>query len=137
QPVFGIRSPALHQLERKPASIEAAAREVRVLLRAFAPKGPFSLRGFSWAGLLVFEVARQCAEEDGYSPFCALLGTAAPARRRNFFGRLAHALSWLPGWTWRLIREPGSRRGRFCEVFSTHTLRRLVVGERPIMPDWA
>jgi len=137
QPVFGIRSPALHQLERKPASIEAAAREVRVLLRDFAPKGPFALVGFSWAGLLVFEVARQCSEEDGFSPFCALLGTAAPARRRNFFGRLGHALGWLPGWAWRLIREPGFRWKRFCEVCSTHALRRLVVGEKLIMPDWA
>src|SRR4029077_18397365 len=125
QPVFGIRSPALHQLERKPASIEAAAREVRVLLRAFAPKGPFSLRGFSWAGLLAFEVARQCSEEDGFTPFCALLGSAAPMRQRSFFGRLGHAMGWLPGWAWRFIREPGSRRQRFFEVVSTHALRRL------------
>jgi len=137
QPVFGIRSSALHHAERIPESIETAARQIRSLLREFWPDGPYALAGFSWAGLLAFEVARQCAHEEGFTPFCAVLGTTAPARKLSFAGRLLHTLRWLPGWAWWALRTPGSRISRLREIFSTRYVQKLLGKDELEMPDWA
>lgn len=137
QPVYGIRSPALHHLERKPDSIESAAREVRGLLKEFWPRGPFALVGFSWAGILAFEVARQMGEEDGAAPFCALLGSAAPTRQLNFLQRLGFGARWGPLLAWRLMRESGFRWERWRKAGSLRFLRKFATGEKASVPPWA
>jgi len=138
QPVFGIRSSALHHVERAPDSIEAAARQVRALLREICPQGPFALVGFSWAGLLAFEVARQCAHEADFIPFCALLGTLAPPSRPPLAARLHHTLRWLPTWAWRLMQDRGHRWQRIRQAVATaRFFRNLGTGEQPRVPSWA
>lgn len=138
QPVFGIRSPALHHLERVPDSMEAAARQVRELLAEFHPVGPFALVGYSWAGMLAFEAARQHAQETGFNPFCVLLGTRPPPRQLTRFQRLLHALRWLPSWTIGLARDRGNRWQRIHKAIVTAKFfRHVAAGEKMNFPHWA
>jgi len=109
QPVFGIRSPALEDLSRLPASLEAAAAEIVGYIRKLQPHGPPALVGYSWAGLLAFEVARQLALTDGTSCFTALIGADAPVRQVNFSSRLTHFGRTFPHWFWHLITDRKDR----------------------------
>ena len=138
QPVFGVRSSALHHLERIPDSMESAARQVRELLAEFHPVGPFALIGYSWAGLLAFEVARQYAQEIGFNPFCGLLGTRPPPRQLTRFQRLLHAVRWLPDWALGLARDRGRRWQRIRKaILTAQFFRHVATGEKLTFPEWA
>jgi thioesterase domain-containing protein len=112
QPVIGIRSPALENLSRLPQSMEAAAAEVIRLIRKIQPHGAPALVGYSWAGLLAFEVARQLAKSEGIQCYTALIGTTAPMRPTNLFSRLTHFARYLPPWLWHLATDAENRRQR-------------------------
>lgn len=122
-PVYAVRSPALHDPSRTPESIEAAARQVRGWIRQRVPTGEYGLIGYSWGGLLGFEIARQCAEEEGFNPFCALIGTQAPLRSPTRIERLAHTARWTPRWAARALLDHRhwalrlSRTTRFLREF--------------------
>jgi hypothetical protein len=83
QPVIGIRSPALADLSRLPQSMEEAAAEVVSWIRKIQPQGVPALVGYSWAGQLAFEVARQLFQAEGISCFTALIGSEAPTPQSN------------------------------------------------------
>ncbi len=112
QPVFGIRSPALEDFSRLPQSIEEAAAEVVRWIRKVQPQGAPSLVGYSWAGLLAFEVARQLAQAEGICCFTALIGPMAPMRPTHFTSRLAHFVRYFPPWLWNLITDQKDRGWR-------------------------
>ena len=109
QPVFGIRSPALADLSRLPQSMEAAATEVVHWIRTVQPHGAPALVGYSWSGLLAFEVARQLADTEGIRCYTALIGTPAPMRPANFIFRLTHFIRYFPPWLWRLLTDQQNR----------------------------
>jgi thioesterase domain-containing protein/acyl carrier protein len=98
QPVFGIRSPALQDLSRLPSSIEAAATEIIAFIRKVMPEGAPSLVGFSWSGLLAYEIARQLAETEGVFCFTALLGGDPPMPPTGYAARLLHFARYFPPW---------------------------------------
>jgi len=105
QPVFGIRSPALEDLSRLPATMEAAAAEVAASIRKVQPEGAPALVGYSWANLLAFEVARQLAEKEGISCFTALIGSDAPMLPTIFASRLTHFMRNFPPWILQFIMD--------------------------------
>ncbi len=136
--VHGIRSPALHDPTRLPDSIEAAARQARQWLREVHRSGPFALVGYSWGGLLAFEMARQTLAEEGFAPFCALLGTSSPPRDPSTWLRLVHAARWLPHWAWEFARDRGHRRERLLRAvpFLKRFGKNVAVGEALEVPAW-
>jgi len=137
QPVYGICSPALEDLSRLPASIEAAAAEVVAGIRKVQPQGAPFLVGFSWAGRLAFEVARQLEQQDGVSCFTAIIGSDAPLWSRNFASRLAHfSWSFLP-WLWRLIRDRENRWRRLSRWKKmAGNIKQSLAENDPLIPDW-
>src|SRR6185437_1900410 len=112
QPVYGIRSPALEDLSRLPQSMESAAAEVVGWIRKVQPQGPVALVGYSWAGVLTFEVARQLAAREGIHCYSALIGTVAPVPRAGFISRCIHFVRYFPLWCWRLMVDRKNRRRR-------------------------
>jgi len=139
QPVFGIRSPALFHPERLPNSIEEAATDAIRSIRLIQPCGVPGLVGYSWGGLLVFEVARQLAQNEGISCFAALVGTDPPVRAVNRASKHKHFAASLPGWLWHLITDAGNRRRRLSRWFGMLRSAKETLGdaaEAPL-PDWA
>jgi amino acid adenylation domain-containing protein len=59
QPVYGIQPCARNGKVQQPASVEDIAADYVRALRAFQPQGPYALAGFSFAGTVAFEMARQ------------------------------------------------------------------------------
>ncbi len=134
QPVFGIRSSALEDLSRLPQSLEEAAAEVVHWIRKAQPRGVPSLLGYSWAGLLAFEVSRQLAETSGIQCFTAMVGTVAPMRPTNFASRFSHFVRYFPSWCWNLAADNKHRRRRLLRwkemIWSAK--RRLTEGRLPV-----
>jgi thioesterase domain-containing protein len=112
QPVYGIRSPALEDMARLPQSIEQAAAEVIPWIRKIQPEGAPALVGYSWAGLLVFEVARQLREKEGVQCFTALIGSSAPVPIKNISYRLQHFTRNFPNWFRDLLTDQEGRGRR-------------------------
>jgi len=112
QPVFGIRSSGLEDPSRLPPSMELAAAEVLGCIRKLQPQGVPALVGYSWAGLLAFEVARQLAAQEGICCFIALVGADAPVWPTNFASRGAHFARTFPQWLCHLIGDRENRRQR-------------------------
>jgi amino acid adenylation domain-containing protein len=113
QPVWGVRSPALANLDRLPVSIEDAAEEVRHWIRGIQPEGVPALLGYSWGGLLAFEVSRQLHQAEGISCFTALIGSDAPTRPLTLASRSMRFASGLPRWLCGLMADRRNRGRRF------------------------
>ncbi|MER2268622.1 acetoacetate--CoA ligase [Methylobacterium oxalidis] len=66
RPVYGIRSRGLAPGERPHTSVEAMAHDCLQHLRALQPSGPYYIAGYSFGGLIAWEVAclLRAAEED-------------------------------------------------------------------------
>lgn len=138
QPVIGIRSPALEDASRLPASIEAAAAEVVHCIRKVQPHGAPALVGYSWAGLLAFEVARQLQEAEGVHCFTALIGPDAPMRPTNPVSRVMHFGRHFPAWFWRLIQEREHRAHRLRRWREMARSTQQTVAEVNLtIPGWA
>ncbi len=105
QPVLAVRSLALEDPDKLPPSIEEAAQRVVAWIRATNPKSTPALVGYSWGGILAFEVARQWFLSEGAAPFLALIGTPAPRRKTTTAFRIWHFTRWLPSWAWHLAAD--------------------------------
>jgi len=112
QPVYGIRSQAIKNLSYLPKSMEEAAAEVVRSIRKIQPKGVPILVGYSWSGLLAFEVARQLEQSEGIKCHALLLATMAPLRPTNLATRITHFFRYLPGWFWNLTKDSEQRLWR-------------------------
>lgn len=137
QPVFGIRSPALEDLSCLPDSMEDAAAEVVHWIRQIQPDGAPALVGYSWGGLLAFEVARQLAQTDGSSCFTALIGTGSPMRPTNFASRLAHFAINFPHWVGNLVTDRENRWRRLSRWQDmARVAKRHLAETDSLMSDW-
>lgn len=138
QPVYGIRSPALEDVSRLPESLEEAAANVVYWIRKAQPKGAPALLGYSWAGLLAFEVARQLAETDGTKCFTAMIGTIAPMRPTKTTDRMKHFARYFPPWLWNLTTDDQRRWKRVLRwrEMAQATKKNLTEARLP-MDEWA
>ncbi len=138
QPVFGIRSPALEDLARLPDSIENAAVEGLRWIRQVQPDGTPALVGYSWGGLLAFEMARQLAHAEGISCFTALIGTGAPRLPTTLVSRFWHFTGTFPQWTWKLMTHQGDRRRRLSRWLDMAINTKNALSGAPLpVPKWA
>lgn len=146
QPVYGIRCPCLASLDRMPKSIEEAAVGAIKSIRRIQPRGAPALLGYSWGGLLAFEVARQLAQSEGVHCFTALVGTNAPVRRPTPAIRLRHFAATLPRWLRSQLAGAGKKHGSLPRWFDLRNLNKLKILMRGAMvtagaelpaPDWA
>ena len=112
QPVFAIRSHGLEDLSKLPHTMEeAGTRAVKLITEAHPHHTPI-LIGYSWAGYLAFEVARQWHARTGVAPFVALVGTPGLRRPTTAMYRAWHFVRWLPAWLIEKAREGTNRSPR-------------------------
>lgn len=112
QPVFAIRSLGLNDPSKLPQTMEeAAARAVKLIEEAHPHQTPV-LIGYSWAGYLAFEVARQWLAKKGTAPFLAMVGTPGLRRPTSAAYRVWHFIRWFPAWVIEKLRDGSDRSFR-------------------------
>jgi amino acid adenylation domain-containing protein len=74
-PVIGIQARGLTSAERPHASVHAMAEEYLREIKSRQPSGPYQLCGYSFGGLVAFEIARQLSESGDAVGFVGLIDT--------------------------------------------------------------
>jgi thioesterase domain-containing protein/acyl carrier protein len=77
QPVYGLQSPA-GRLADPYFSVEEMARYYLSEIRSVQARGPYSLFGYSFGGLVAFEMARQLAMQAEAVAFLGMFNTPVP-----------------------------------------------------------
>ena len=105
--------------ERGVQTVECLARDYVRILRAAQPHGPYRILGYSFSGIVAYEVARQLRANGEVVDFMALIDSHLPEWNAGWTQRLA-MLSRLPGAPWRqsagfLWRKLRQSLGSRCE----------------------
>jgi thioesterase domain-containing protein/acyl carrier protein len=77
QPVYGIQARGLYDDRPPDTSVEEMAAHYVALVRVAWPRGPYALAGFSFGGVVAFEMARQLTASGARVTLLALLDTPA------------------------------------------------------------
>jgi surfactin family lipopeptide synthetase A len=79
QPIYGIQSPGLDGIQAPLTQIEAMAANYITEIQTVQPDGPYLLVGYSFGGLIAFEIARQLESRGEKVNLLALLDTESPS----------------------------------------------------------
>src|SRR5579864_435664 len=80
RPAYGIRSQALLSEQTALTRVEELARYYLAEVRAVQPEGPYHFLGYSFGGLIAFEMARQLHSVGGRTGLLGMLDTRRMAR---------------------------------------------------------
>jgi amino acid adenylation domain-containing protein len=110
-PVIGLQARGLSAGQRCHRSVEAMAEDYLAAVRARQPEGPYQLCGYSFGGLVAFEMARRLSDAGEATALVGLFDTMTstaswPGSRR--FGVTRRRLARLAA---RIRGAPGERRG--------------------------
>ncbi len=99
QPLWGFESPLLAGPASPFTSLEAMAARYVSDLREVQPEGPYHLAGYSFGGVLAFEMARQLVAADQQVRFLGVVDVGPGYRGRHFDPRrvLDKPPMWVPG----------------------------------------
>ena len=98
RPFYALQSPALEGDPLPPdISIEALARSYLSAIRTAVPKGPYLLGGWSFGGLVAFEMARELRHTGEEVALLALLDSHAQSDVHADAGELAALAAWELG----------------------------------------
>ncbi len=122
RPLLAIESPALAADEEvKVVPVEQSARDYIAALRRFQPKGPYFLAGYSYGGLLVYEISRQLIEQGEEVRFAGLFDTVNPATPMREYTLMERVeVYWNAQEKRGLVRKICRMIGRIREGFETH-----------------
>jgi amino acid adenylation domain-containing protein len=81
QPLYGLQSRGLDGMSPINTRIEDMARDYVREIRKLYPNGPYALCGWSFGGVVAFEVARQLEHQGQPVVLLALLDSVIPSRR--------------------------------------------------------
>lgn len=135
RPVLGIESPALRAGGRGVvSSIEETAARYLSALRRRQPEGPYVLCGYSYGGLVAYEMALRLQREGSSVGMLALFDTAAPGAelvRAGFVERLRRH------WDVRQARDIWSRVRATVEYFVVRGAARVAPSRAEVSGDQA
>jgi amino acid adenylation domain-containing protein len=83
QPFYGLQAPDLTQVGDEEVTLEQMAAQYIQAIRAVRPHGPYLLGGWSFGGMVAFEMAQQLAAAGESVPVVAILDTASPEGARR------------------------------------------------------
>nr|MCU0796591.1 amino acid adenylation domain-containing protein [Akkermansiaceae bacterium] len=122
RPFLAIESPDLgHSDEIHVGSVEETAARYIEMLRVSRPQGPYLLAGYSYGGVVAYEMARQLVEAGHEVPFVALFDTmnpAAPVRPYALTERVS--VYWNASQDLSLRERILKLAGRFKDGVETH-----------------
>lgn len=148
QPFYALQAPGLDGSEPPLTRIEDFAAHYIGFIRQVQPKGPYRIGGYSFGGLVAFEIARQLAKAGDAVSRLILFGTDVPLSVSNaslfkildFLGKYSsdfHRNLIAPFFSYekRVGRPEGSRRLPFSptlvNVVTAHCLAALRYNPRP------
>ena len=138
QPVYAFQARGLDDGLEPLQGVEAMAAHYLEGLRRTQARGPYRLGGWSYGGIVAFEMARQLRLADEVE-LLALLDTARPESRDDVRMALDHAsvlrriLTDLFGWSGTAVVTIEGLRGRPPEEQLRHAARKL--GPRLLPPE--
>jgi len=121
QPVYGIQAQALLPGREAVLGLEQMAAQYVADMRAVRPAGPYHLLGFSFGGLVAYEIARQLHAQGAEVGLLAMLDTRQPEWMRGVpvRGHVVHQMLYRLYLLYlRTHRRNGRLRylwRRFCE----------------------
>ncbi len=107
QPFYGLQPLGIADRNATSWAIESIARQYVRAIRQVQPEGPYHIGGWSFGGLVAFEMARQLVEEGEIVPLLLVLDTPAPGLH----------LRMRPSQTVRVVGETllGGAWGYLCD----------------------
>jgi len=94
-PVYGL--PGIPWGKAQLQTMEGLATRLLGVMRSVQPEGPYRLAGWSFGGLLAYEIAMQLVGQDEEVEFVGLIDTDLPKRAENGKAR------WTPGSAHKLL----------------------------------
>lgn len=82
QPIYGVTSPPIDEIGDSTTIEELAGRYIAEV-RKVQPAGPYRIAGYSFGGLVAYEMAAQLSERGEQIAMLAIFDTANPAYYRN------------------------------------------------------
>lgn len=117
-PLVAIEAPALAGDERvRTVPVEAAAREYLSAVRKHQPQGPYRLAGYSFGGVLAYEMALQLRKAGEQVLFLGLFDTENPASQWRKYGMGE-----------RLAVHWNAMKGRNRAAKASFLIRRVCIG---------
>jgi len=132
QPIYGLQLRGLDGKELPQETIEEMATYHIGRMRTVQPEGPYSLIGFSFGGLVVFEMARQLLERKEALRLVALIDAAAPGYPEvaglsvRLLLHFKHIVRAGPGPGLRYVWDRVKSRGYRIKEQSARTLHQAV-----------
>ncbi|MBC8127321.1 MAG: amino acid adenylation domain-containing protein [Gloeobacteraceae cyanobacterium ES-bin-144] len=122
RPLLAMECPALGADEEvKVISVEATAESYINVLRDHQPTGPYYLAGYSYGGLLAYEMARQLRQAGEDVAFVGLFDTVNPAIPIREYTLLERAeVYWTSQQGQHWFDRLSLVFGRICEGLQTH-----------------
>jgi thioesterase domain-containing protein len=117
QAVYGLHSRGLDLTEPVQFAINEIAASFLADIRRTLPEGPYALLGWSFGGIVAFEMARQLSASAETTPVLAMCDvgpddiSVIPATNEAAFGLLIHALRLDDNAAELIALEPGKRLG--------------------------
>jgi thioesterase domain-containing protein/acyl carrier protein len=105
QPVYGLQAPAPAEIGDETISLEETAARYIEAVREVRPHGPYHLAGYSYGGVVAFEMAQQLRRQGEEVAFLALLDGFSPLVARR--GRTRSDVMMLAGFARELARRSG------------------------------
>lgn len=95
QPLWGFESPYLEAHPPPFRSLETLALRYVTELRRVQPEGPYHLAGYSFGGVLAFEIARQLVQDGDEVPVLVVVDVGPGYRGRHYDPRKVLDKPWL------------------------------------------
>ena len=132
QPLYGLQSRGLDGIGRMNTRIEDMAREYVAAIRNMQPRGPYAICGWSFGGIVAFEMARQLANEGQTVELLALFDTRARRSAisvRRMAARATTCARWLL-WGRGGLDRAGQKLRTARRVLANMVWRRLILWYR-------
>lgn len=84
QPFYGLQASKMLTELSSPPRVEAIAAHYLTEIQTLQPRGPYFLLGYSFGGLVAFEIAQQLHQQGQHVAFLGLLDTIASGDRKPF-----------------------------------------------------
>jgi len=114
QPVYGLQARGLQGIQSCDTRVEDMAARYLEEIRKVQPAGPYFIGGYSFGGLIAFEMAQQLLAEHQEQAIVVMFDTFCPRQAKtHLFGLLKLSMKTLSAVILKLVKAPASQRAAY------------------------